>query len=285
MKYVLTLLLCAISLISYAVLPYQMRFHCENDTIKINSLLKDGASIQDKNPNSLISFYATKLTGTPYVAHTLEGDQEMLTINIDELDCTTFIESLIALTKTTLSDRNSWRDYAMNLENIRYRNGEMKDYASRLHYISDWIMDNTNRGNIREITSSIARSSYEIKTIDFMTKHRESYPSLKNDEIYDKIKNTEIGYRSHRIPMIKKTNLQFKNVKEALRNGDIIAITTKIEGLDVTHMGIVFFKGNNPYLLHASSTGGKVMVDSSDLAEMLRHSKNASGIRVIRVTN
>lgn len=118
-----------------------------------------------------------------------------------------------------------------------------------------------------------------------MTKHRESYPSLKNDEIYDKIKNTEIGYRSHRIPMIKKTNLQFKNVKEALRNGDIIAITTKIEGLDVTHMGIVFFKGNNPYLLHASSTGGKVMVDSSDLAEMLRHSKNASGIRVIRVTN
>lgn len=285
MKYIFTIFFCTVSLISSAVLPYQMRFHCGNDTIKINSLLKEGAELHDKNPNSLISFYATKLINTPYVAHTLEGDPEILTLNIDELDCTTFIETLIALAKTALSDRSTWRDYAMNLENIRYRNGEMKDYASRLHYISDWIMDNTNRGNIKEITSSISGSKYEIKTIDFMTRHRESYSALKDEEMYNKIKNTEIGYRSHRIPMIKKTNLQLKNVKEALRNGDIIAITTKIEGLDVTHMGIIFFKGNKPHLLHASSTEGKVIVDPSELAEMLRRSKNATGIRVIRVTN
>lgn len=262
-----------------------MRFHCKNDTIKINSLLKDGARLKDKTSNSLIMFYATKLIDTPYVAHTLEGDREILTINIDELDCTTFIETLIALTKTTLSDRNTWRDYAMNLENIRYRNGKIKDYASRLHYISDWIMDNTSRGNIKEITSAISRSSYEIKTIDYMTKHRESYPALKDNEIYNKIKNTEVGYRSHRIPLIKKTNLRFKNVKEALNNGDIIAITTKIEGLDVTHMGIICFKGDNPHLLHASSIEGKVIIDPSDLEEMLRNNKNTTGIRVIRVTN
>ena len=89
----------------------QMRFHCDQDTLRINRLLQDGMATQLKSANELVAYYADRLLGTPYVAHTLEGDQERLTINIDELDCTTFIETLYALTRTTLNGRYSWRDY------------------------------------------------------------------------------------------------------------------------------------------------------------------------------
>ena len=144
-KVILTVILnISITLISYAASPMDMRFHCSNDTSKINTLLQDGLKSNLKTANELVVFYANQLLNTPYVAHTLEGDTEQLTINIDELDCTTFVETLYALTRSTLDNRTSWRDYANNLESIRYRNGVMGDYSSRLHYISEWIINNAS---------------------------------------------------------------------------------------------------------------------------------------------
>ena len=99
----------------------QMRYHCDGDTTVINQLLADGYSSGINDANALVEYYARRLLGTPYVAHTLEGNQEVLTINIHELDCTTFVETLYALARTTLSRRYSWRDYAAHLENLRYR--------------------------------------------------------------------------------------------------------------------------------------------------------------------
>ena len=74
----------------------QMRFHCDGDTTVINKLLMKGYESGINDPNGLVEFYARQLLGTPYVAHTLEADEEILTINIHELDCLTFIETLYA---------------------------------------------------------------------------------------------------------------------------------------------------------------------------------------------
>ena len=227
-----------------------------------------------------------KLEGTPYVAHTLEGDSEMLTINIDELDCTTFIETLYALTRTTLNGRYSWRDYAHHLEDLRYRRGEMGDYSSRLHYISDWIIDNSNRGNLVDVTSDIKCVRYKIKDINYMSTHRDSYPSLANDTIYEKIKNFEVGYRNHRFPYIKKESLNSKDVKAAVRRGDFVGLVTRIDGLDISHLGIVELDSEgNIVLLDASSIGMKVMLESIDLKHQLSKNPKNEGVRFFRLTN
>lgn len=264
----------------------RMRFHCENDTMKINSLLMEGLQSGLSNPNELVCFYAHKLEGTPYVAHTLEGDSEMLTINIDELDCTTFIETLYALTRTTLNGRYSWRDYAHHLEDLRYRRGEMGDYSSRLHYISDWIIDNSNRGNLVDVTSDIKCVRYKIKDINYMSTHRDSYPSLANDTIYEKIKNFEVGYRNHRFPYIKKESLNSKDVKAVVRRGDFVGLVTRIDGLDISHLGIVELDSEgNIVLLDASSIGMKVMLESIDLKHQLSKNPKNEGVRFFRLTN
>lgn len=263
----------------------RMRFHCENDTLKINSLLAEGLKSGLKTANELVVFYAHKLEGTPYVGHTLEGDEEKLTINIDELDCTTFVETLYALSRTTLSGRYSWRDYAQNLENLRYRHGEMGDYSSRLHYMSDWIIDNGNRGNIVDVTRDIACVRYKIKDINFMSTHRSSYHSLANDSaMVEKIKNFEVGYRNHRFPYIKKDQLNSKDVRKVIKRGDFVGLVTRTEGLDISHLGIIELDAKgNPVLLDASSRGKKVMLEPVDLRTQLSKSKDTEGVRFFRM--
>ena len=165
--------------VANAATTTQMRFHCDSDTTLINQLLIQGYESGIKDANALVEFYARKLLGTPYVAHTLEGDEEMLTINIHELDCLTFIETLYSLTRATIDGRYSWRDFAANIENVRYRGGVMGDYSSRIHYISEWIIDNHMRGNLVEITPDLPHCDYMVKNIDYMTTHTSQYRQLK----------------------------------------------------------------------------------------------------------
>ena len=269
--------------VANAATTMQMRFHCDSDTIIINDLLKKGIDCGLNDANSLVEFYARQLLGTPYVAHTLEGDEEMLTINIHELDCLTFIESLYALTRATLDGRYSWRDYAANIENVRYRGGEMGDYSTRIHYISEWIIDNHVRGNLVEITPDLPHVDYMIKDINYMSKHPDSYRQLKNDTaMVEKIKRHEL--RQHRFPYLKRSWLNDKGVKAALRSGDFITLVTKMEGLDVSHNGVVIVDDNgNPHLLHASMSGGKVMLETQSLFKFLERSKTNIGVRVFRM--
>lgn len=261
----------------------QMRFHCDGDTTLINDLLQQGYESGIADANALVEFYARHLLGTPYVAHTLEADQELLTINVHELDCLTFIETLYALTRATLAGRYSWRDYAANIENVRYRGGHMGDYSTRIHYMSEWIIDNHVRGNLVEVTPDLPHVDYMIKNIDYMTHHTDSYRQLKDDSVMvEKIRRHEL--RNHRFPYLKRSWLNDKAVKAALRSGDFVSLVTKAEGLDVSHNGIIVIdEKGDPYLLDASMSGGKVMLESKPLFKYLERSKNNIGIRVYRM--
>lgn len=260
----------------------QMRFHCDADTIVINDLLKKGHESGLSDANALVEFYARQLLGTPYVAHTLEADEEILTINIHELDCLTFIETLYALTRATLDNRSSWRDYAANIENVRYRGGKMGDYSSRIHYMSEWIIDNHMRGNLVEITPDLPHADFMVKNIDYMTTHPSQYRQLKNDSaMVEKIRHFEL--RNHRFPYLKRSWLNDKGVKAALKSGDFISLVTKNDGLDVSHNGIVIMEKGEPYLLDASMSGGKVMLEAKPLYKYLERSKTNIGVRVYRM--
>ncbi len=269
--------------VAQAATMSRMRFHCDSDTTAINQLLMKGYESGLTDANALIEFYARQLLGTPYVAHTLEADEELLTINIHQLDCLTFIESLYALTRATLNQRYSWRDYAANIENVRYRGGKMGDYSSRIHYISEWIIDNHVRGNLVEITPDLPHADFMVKNIDYMTHNPGQYRQLKNDSaMVEKIRRFEL--RNHRFPYLKRSWLNDKAVKAALRSGDFCSLVTKAEGLDVSHNGIIIIdEKGDPYLLDASMSGGKVMLEAKPLFKYLERSKNNIGIRVFRM--
>lgn len=251
------------------------------DTITINNLLKDAVKIP--NPEERIFSIAQNFIDTPYKAGTLESpDGEKLTINLDEVDCTTLIDNIIALAITAGEKRTSWRDFLYNLERLRYRKGIINGYASRLHYISDWIVDNVHRGNFIEATPLCDFVSYEIKTLNFMSANRNLYPALADSATFAKIKEAEIGFRNHKFSYIKSSRVN-KAAKSFLHTGDIIAICTGKKGLDVSHMGILFIdEEGTPFLLHASSKAGKVILDTTPLVKYLNNNR-LPGIRVIRI--
>ena len=116
-----------------------------------------------------------------------------------------------------------------------------------------------------------------------MSKHRDLYPALSDDATYQSIRNVERGYTNHRFPFLKMEWTNMKKLLKDLQEGDIIGIVTKIEGLDIQHMGVVVMVNDEPYLLDASSAGKKVQIEKENLIEYMRHSKNAIGVRVFRM--
>lgn len=257
----------------------RVRWHDESvDTMRITNVLIDVEALKLGSNEAVVAECGKKFLGTPYVAETLEGDPEMLTVNTAEMDCTTFMETAVAMAMTIEARRTSWRDFIYYLTQLRYRGGEVNGYGSRLHYISDWIVDNAHRGNLQDVTDRIGKADYVVKTIDFMSSNRDKYPQLKDDVNYEAVKNAEIGYRSHRFPMLKMQNIKTAQIKE----GDIIAITTSTKGLDVSHVGIAVMVDGEIHLMHASSKEGKVVIDKHSLQEYVRRNR-ATGIRVVRL--
>ena len=207
--------------------------------------------------------------------------KEPLYISCTELDCTTFVELVLAIAKTADDGNYRFTDVCHNLETIRYRNGKNNGYSSRLHYISWWITDSAKTGVIEEITSQISNKKQQLG-LNFMSTHPSNYPILAEYPEYIKeIEQLETPYRDVEAHYIPKEDIDYAGHKN-IKAGDIIAITTSIPGLDVTHMGFAYYTNDVLYLMHASSGKGMVIKDSIPLRDYLANNKRHTGIRVFR---
>lgn len=274
--------MATLPLTAAAIAPGEACFADEaTDTATMTRMLSQAERLDLRTPNARMAALGRMLLDTPYAAGTLEGDTECLRIDMQRMDCTTFVENVAAMAITISEGRSSWHDMVYNLERLRYRQGHLDGYPSRLHYISDWIIDNAHRGTLTDVTPRIvATPSYQIKTLDFITRNREKYPALADSARFEAMKNMEIGFRSHRFPYIKTSAVDKADILE----GDIIAIVTKTPGLDVQHIGIAT-RGTDGkiHLLHASSATGKVIVDPLPLTTYLQRQRSIQGIRVVRL--
>ncbi len=217
----------------------------------------------------------------PYVGGTLEGDsKEQLRINLRELDCVTFVENVVALHLLLQSDHRTFANFCRMLQLIRYRNGIIDGYLSRLHYTSEWLANNSQKGIIS--LPAIPGCQNFAPDVSFMSTHCDAYPALKTHPSWCKTMGAiETNINELRFCYIPKE--QVKDSETSIRNGDIIAITTHIKGLDIAHMGFALVQNGRVYLLHASSETKKVMVSDETLHDYLARRKNHSGIIVARI--
>lgn len=254
------------------------------DTTRVTRILSDGMARRWESPGQRTAWVARQMVGTPYVAHTLEGGQEVLRVNLDELDCTTLVDVAMALSYTLGERRAGWQDFLYNLQRLRYRGGEVDGYPSRLHYNCDWAVDNTHRGNFDDVTRSLPKCFYLVRTIDFMTANRDKYPALADSANFTRMKRVEGGFRNHRFPYIKTADAGSKAVQAQLREGDVLGFVSNLRNLDITHMGILVREADGLlHVLHASSTEGKVVVSAQPLADFLKRNRQWIGIRVFRL--
>ena len=216
----------------------------------------------------------------PYETGTLEGSgKEKLIVNISGFDCTTFVETVLALAKCAAAGKISRSKFQKNLKLIRYRQGRIEGYSFRLHYFIDWLRDNEKKRNLIDISRQLDGKPHS-KKINFMTAHRELYAALESRPQFRKILKVEKNLSRKVFHIIGKDMVSRQKTK--IRNGDIIAFTTNQEGLDVAHVGFSIWQGKNLHLLHASSKEHGVVISKNTLMAYLKSSKKFTGIIVAR---
>ena len=252
---------------------------------------KDKALLQEKldkfsqynmlSTGDLMLKIGNDFKGTPYVGKTLDiNNEENLIVNLRELDCTTFVENCLAIARTIKSGKPTFEKFASELENIRYRCGQLNGYTSRLHYFGDWITDNATKGIVEDMASKIGGVKCPV-FLNFMSTHPVLYPQLKaTPALIKEIIQIENQVSSKPFFYIPKEKIA--GHENQILDGDIVAFVTKIPGMDVSHVGILYKKLGRVYLLHASLSGGKVETTKVPLADYLKDSKNTTGIFVVR---
>lgn len=273
-------LLCLLSLTIYAGRLEDDRA----DSLRICQLLADGAK-QPKGAN-LMLYFGHQFMGTPYVGGTLDcNPTEQLVINTREMDCTTFVETVVALTITTQKGQRTFAAYKQNLQTLRYAGGKLNGYASRNHYFSQWIANGERLGLVHEINGPAFTAQQQLR-LNYMSSHPSAYAMLRSDlPMQRQIARMERAASGRTVRYIPVSALGGKAAElPEVRDGDILCLVTRKAGLDVAHIGIAEW-GRDGYLhlLNASSLQKRVILDTQTLQQYMRKQSTQLGIRVVRV--
>lgn len=233
--------------------------------------------------NEVIVEIGKSFLDTKYVASTLEkkGD-EQLVINLTGLDCTTFLESTLAFARCIKKDKTSFNDYQNELTFIRYRDGKIDKYPSRLHYFSDWIYNNVQKGIVKDVTKEIGGKTIKFN-VNIMSGSPQYYKQLQeNPDFIPIIKKQEAEINSRDYYYIPKNDID--KIENKIKTGDLIALTTNNKGEDIGHVGIAIkLKDGRIHFMHAPLAGSKVQISEMPLGDYAKKIKKHSGIIVLRV--
>ncbi|WP_232732589.1 N-acetylmuramoyl-L-alanine amidase-like domain-containing protein [Cellulophaga sp. RHA19] len=267
----------------FSVVSFAQHITCSpKDSIAFNDKIKQIKALPKSNTfgDSLTAIGKTFLE-IPYVAKTLEiGKKESLVVNLQGLDCTTFVENVLAFGLISRADNLQFLDFTNALKKIRYRDGNLDGYGSRLHYFTEWISNNETKDLVKNITNDLGGKIVK-KEINFMGTHRDLYPFLKDDANYNTILESEEVLKQNEFCVLSADDIAAN--EHLIQTGDIIALATSIKGLDVTHTGIAIrAQDGHIHMLHASTGSMQVEITKLPLVDYLKKIKSNIGIMVAR---
>lgn len=254
------------------------------DSARIVSLLKQAAALKQK-PSSWTLWFGKKFMGCPYVGGTLDKTAtEQLIVNTKDLDCTTYVEMVVALGMCAQRHEISFAAYCNHLKHVRYIGGEVS-YVKRQHYFTVWIDDNVKEGIVTNIAPNPPFTAVQHVNVNWMTTHQSSYKMLTaHSEWVSGIKALERSVSGKQYRYIPKAQIANNALfRKTIKDGDVIVIITNKKGLDTTHIGIASWHADGLHLLNASSVHKKVIDEPMLLKTYMSRHPVQIGIRVCRV--
>lgn len=251
----------------------------ESDLFKsiVNDVYKQ--NLQTESIGNLLCIVGHRFIDYPYESGTLDVDKtEHCIVTFSGFDCVTFFEVSLGISRIIKKGKTAFADLLSEVQYTRYRRAILSDYTSRLHYSSEWIHDNIEKGVVRDKTKELGGIPIKFK-LNYMSNHPDSYIGLKNcPEQIEKIKEIEkkiSTWTFHYIP-----TEQISKIENKLNSGDIIFFVLDLNGLDFSHVGICCRVGEKPRLLHASSKAKKVILDRT-ISEYCKEHKKIKGITIV----
>jgi hypothetical protein len=228
----------------------------------------------------MVAALGRRFVGAPYEPGTLDPPgPERLVVNLRTFDCVTFVESALALARVLRADEPTFDAYTRELLRIRYRDGVPPTYPARLHYFSDWIASNADKGLVEDITDQLG-GVVDPEPIAFMTGHQESYRQLADTAYLREIREREAELNTRERLYVPEDRIA--DVAANIRDGDIIAATSTLPGLDIAHTGIAVWVDGALHLMHAPLVGSVTEVSEQPLAVRIQRIEAQDGIMVAR---
>lgn len=226
---------------------------------------------------------AFEFQGTQYEGGTLETspNHEACTVTLKAFDCVTFFETTLAFARM-LKKGGRTTQYLLNeVKFMRYRGGTLGDFATRLHYMSDWFADN-ERKNVIKILAQLPGAEAFTKKINFMSSHPASYRQLAaHPGLIAKIKQTEDAINSRSMKFIPINKIAA--IESLLQTGDIVGVCTDIPGLDILHTGLVIRTADGiAHFMDASTKTTQVTLEPGHIGASLNWSKHITGAMFAR---
>jgi Protein of unknown function (DUF1460) len=242
---------------------------------------------REKSISERMTLFAKELHGTPYVNYTLEIDDhiEAASANFDGLDCWTFFEITLGLSRMIMRQQNTFcpEDLLRELQWTRYRGGKCTgNYLERIHYLAEWFFENEARGNAKNITRELGGAEKIVgRRVSEMTILWKSYRYLReNPELRAPMAKWE-SYVA-KLPVYHIPKSKVAKIESKLQNGDIIGIATKGQGAFCSHVGIIHRTDDKvTRFMHASRNYKKVVIDKS-ISGYLNDFSSHMGIIVAR---
>lgn len=199
----------------------------------IERLMKESSLLSETG--SKIDLLSGQFIGTPYQESTLVGGEnvpEKAVINLEAVDCLTFIEYIEALRTSS-----SFEEFGETIIKVRYRAGTVA-YTMRNHFFSDWIENSSDR--VEDVTAEVgsARAVTAMKMLN-----------MKENETY---LLAGVAARKKSVTYIPSDALS-EGIVAKLKTGDYVGIFSPRQELDVSHVGIIIRKNDRVDFRHASS--------------------------------
>ncbi len=276
-----------VAVMTAAALPaqaYEARIHCQEDTVALSRILHQiAAEAKGANFGQRCVVAAHMLEGTPWAQPADNDEKGTIVINLHGFDRMGFVNTVMALAAAAGQKLPSVKEYERFYEQFSRRRGQDDGFPSQLFYGAEWVVDNVYRGNLKEMTEYVSGGGFKTKTLDYMTRHKDEFPAMADPTVADKVRMNEMGYRSHRIPHLKKQSISNKPLHQLMDNGDILMLLSPEPDRDLYDIGFVELKEGEPYLIHISHDNGKVVADPYPVARLFKlESQHFYGYRWLR---
>ncbi|MFZ2196382.1 MAG: N-acetylmuramoyl-L-alanine amidase-like domain-containing protein [Thermodesulfovibrionales bacterium] len=216
---------------------------------ELDKIIREAFLIEDAG--SRIEFLSGFFIGLEYKESTLLGNistVEVFVINFSGVDCFTFIDYIEAM---RLSD--SFESFKRALKQVRYLNG-LISFKNRKHFFTDW--SEYAPSSVDDLTAEIGGG--RVKSIaKSMNLKENGTPHLQGVESFHRT----INY----IPSEDVNS----SVLQKLKTGDYAGIYSAMQGLDVSHVGIIIRDRDTFSLRHASSDKRSRKVVDQELQEYI----------------
>lgn len=233
----------------------------------------------------LMGKIAKEFEGTPYVGFTLEldKDREFPVINLKGLDCVTFFEDTLDFARMLKKGGRTPDDMLAEIALTRYRGGQPGDFSSRLHYTTDWFVDNEKKGVVKILTPELPGAQPFTQKVGIMTEHPENYRQLAaHPELVEKIRGFEGEINGRSLKYLPMDRIE--GAESMLQTGDIVGVATTQSGIDIAHTGLIYKDAAGlVHFMDASSAKSRMKVTiEPEISKCLNWSKRLTGIMIAR---